>query len=40
VRRSSGLRFVLTVQLINQHAAMQVDGEDLEPIRSLSADGA
>jgi len=34
VRRSSGLRFVLTVQLINQHAAMQVDGEDLEPIRS------
>ncbi len=32
VRRGSGMRFVLTLELINQHAAIQVDGEDLEPI--------
>lgn len=30
VRRGGGLRFVLTVELINQHAAIQVDAEDLE----------
>jgi transcription antitermination factor NusG len=33
VRRSDSLRFVLTVQLINQHAAIQVDADDLEPVR-------
>jgi hypothetical protein len=33
VRRSDSLRFVLTVQLIHQHAALQVDAADLEPVR-------
>lgn len=32
VRRQNSMRFVLTVELINQHAAIQVDAEDLEPI--------
>jgi transcription antitermination factor NusG len=32
VRRSKGFRFVLTLDLINQHAAIQVDADDLEPI--------
>jgi transcription antitermination factor NusG len=32
VRRTSSMRFVLTLELINQHAAIQVDAEDLEPI--------
>jgi transcription antitermination factor NusG len=32
VRKSNSLRFVLTLELINQHAAIQVDAEDLEPI--------
>jgi transcription antitermination factor NusG len=32
VRKSGGMRFVLTLELINQHAAIQVDAEDLEPI--------
>ena len=31
VRKDSGTRFVLTLELINQHAAVQVDAEDLEP---------
>jgi transcription antitermination factor NusG len=31
VRRDGGVRFVLTLELINQHAAIQVDAEDLEP---------
>lgn len=31
VRKSSGARFVLTLELINQHAAVQVNAEDLEP---------
>jgi hypothetical protein len=26
------MRFVLTLALINQHAAIQVDAEDLEPV--------
>jgi transcription antitermination factor NusG len=30
VRRSGGDRFVLSMRMINQHAAIQVDGEDLE----------
>ena len=30
VRKGSGVRFVLTLELINQHAAVQVDAEDLE----------
>lgn len=32
VRRSDSMRFVLTLKLINQHAAIQVSAEDLEPI--------
>ena len=32
VRKGDSMRFVLTVELINQHAAIQVDAEDLEPI--------
>jgi transcription antitermination factor NusG len=32
VKKRSGMRFVLTLELINQHAAIQVDAEDLEPI--------
>ena len=32
VRKSNNLRFVLTLELINQHAAVQVDAEDLESI--------
>jgi len=32
VRKSDSMRFVLTVELINQHASIQVDAEDLEPI--------
>jgi transcription antitermination factor NusG len=33
VRRSGGDRFVLSFETINQHAAIQVSAEDLEPIR-------
>jgi len=33
VRKSSTLRFVLTFNLINQHAAVEVDADLLEPIR-------
>ncbi|MGA1983120.1 MAG: UpxY family transcription antiterminator [Acidobacteriaceae bacterium] len=32
VRKNKSLRFVLTLQLINQHAAVEVDAQDLEPI--------
>jgi hypothetical protein len=32
VRRSGIDRFVLTLKLINQHAAVQVDAADLEPL--------
>lgn len=32
VRRSSSLRFVLTLELINQHAAVEVSAEDIEPV--------
>jgi transcription antitermination factor NusG len=32
VRKSGTTRFVMTLELINQHAAIQVDAEDLEPI--------
>ena len=31
VKKGSDLRFVMTLTLINQHAAVQVDAEDLEP---------
>ena len=32
VRKGNSMRFVLTVNLINQHAAIQVDAEDLQPV--------
>jgi len=32
VRKNNSMRFVLTLELINQHAAIQVNAEDLEPI--------
>ncbi len=32
VRKSNAMRFVLTLELINQHAAVEVDAEDLEPL--------
>jgi transcription antitermination factor NusG len=32
VRKKSSLRFVLTLQLINQHAAVEVAADELEPI--------
>jgi uncharacterized protein YfdQ (DUF2303 family) len=31
VRRNNSLRFVLTLELINQHAAIEVEAKDLEP---------
>lgn len=34
VRRSGGDRFVLSFESINQHAAIQVRAEDLEPLRA------
>jgi len=34
VRKGDNLRFVLTIELINQHAAVEVDAPDLEPILS------
>jgi len=32
VRKKSSLRFVLTLQLINQHAAVEIAADELEPI--------
>jgi len=32
VRKTSGMRFVLTLELISQHAAIQVNAKDLEPL--------
>jgi transcription antitermination factor NusG len=32
VRKGGGTRFVLTLELINQHASVQMDAEDLEPL--------
>lgn len=34
IRRSSSLRFVLTIAMINQHASIEVNAEDMEPIAS------
>jgi transcription antitermination factor NusG len=33
VRRGSGHRFVLTIDMINQHAAIEVDAGDMEPAK-------
>jgi hypothetical protein len=30
IRKNNSLRFVLTLSLINQHAAIEVRGEDLD----------
>jgi len=38
VRKGDNLRFVLTIELINQHAAVAVDAADLERITSRSQD--
>jgi transcription antitermination factor NusG len=32
IRKKNDLRFVLSVSLINQHAALEVNGEDIEPV--------
>jgi transcription antitermination factor NusG len=32
VRKNNNLRFVLTIDLINQHAAVEIDAESLEPV--------
>lgn len=32
VRKGGDMRFILTLELINQHAAVQVNAEDLEPL--------
>jgi transcriptional antiterminator RfaH len=32
VRKNNNLRFVLTIALINQHAAVEVDAQNLEPV--------
>ena len=32
VRKSNRLRFVLTIDLINQHAAVEISAENLEPV--------
>ena len=34
VRKGASMRFVLTLDLINQHAATQVGAESLEPVRA------
>jgi len=34
IRKKSGLRFVLTLELINQSAALEVTADELEPISS------
>jgi transcription antitermination factor NusG len=34
VRKGNGMRFVLALEMINQHAAIEVDAEDLESIES------
>jgi hypothetical protein len=34
VRKNDDMHFVLTLKLINQHAAIQVNAEDLEPVES------
>jgi transcription antitermination factor NusG len=36
VRKCNSIHFVLTLELINQHAAIQVNAEDLEPIAALA----
>jgi hypothetical protein len=36
VRKGDSMRFVLTLDLIKQHAAIQVDADSLEPVRALN----
>lgn len=35
VRKKSGLRFVITLELINQHAALEISADDVEPIEAV-----
>jgi transcription antitermination factor NusG len=35
VRKNNNLRFVMSLQLINQHAAVEVSADELEPILDL-----
>jgi transcription antitermination factor NusG len=37
VKKNGQLRFVLTVELINQHAAIEVNAADLEPVAEVTA---
>jgi len=32
VRKGNGMKFVLSLKLINQHAAIEIRAEDLEPV--------
>ena len=36
IRKNNALRFVLTIELINQHAAIEMDAENLEPVLAPS----
>ncbi|MGH9342156.1 MAG: transcription termination/antitermination protein NusG, partial [Terriglobia bacterium] len=33
IRKSDSFRFILTIELIHQHAAVEVNADDLEPVR-------
>jgi len=37
IRNNNTLRFVLKVELINQHAAIEVEAADLEPVEIFSS---
>ncbi len=37
IRKNNALRFVLSIELINQHAAIEMDAENLEPILTASS---
>jgi transcription antitermination factor NusG len=34
VRKNNGLRFVVTLELINQHAALEVSADEVEPMQA------
>lgn len=38
IRKNNDLRFVLCIDLINQHAAIEMDAENLEPVVGRSAE--
>ncbi len=37
IRKNNALRFVLSIEMINQHAAIEMDAENLEPILTASS---